>query len=292
MSLVRTKYGVEYDPGGGDEGSSGLGWVVVAFMIVAAVSFAVTLARRVSVGGDQAPGDDPRPVAADASAASPEARAPSDAVAPPPLAPVDVDGIGRRSPRVRSLMLRLEESARRGDLEMQVSTIEQIRALPPGEAADIAAELLPRLGQLNWTWLFDKKNPQWVGEVVVKRGDTASRIAQENGSTLASFKKLNGLEDPSRIVVGQKVWVMRHPRLNVVVYKRMRAVDVFLNGKLFKRYLVPDAAPEIRFDPGDYKTPASMKDFFRRMGVGLAPGDVDEIDALVPRGTTLNVTAS
>ena len=36
MSLARTKYGVEFDPERKDEGSSGLGWIVVAVLLVAA----------------------------------------------------------------------------------------------------------------------------------------------------------------------------------------------------------------------------------------------------------------
>ncbi len=296
MSLAKTKYGIEYNPGKNRDGRSGAGWAVAAVLAVAAVSFASTVARRMAEAPREPAGTPRAAAAASATRGSETPRAGADAGAPGAAGAeepsVEIDGLARRSPRVRSLMLRFDEAARLGDLEMQISTIERIRSLPPGEAADIAAALLPRLGRLNWDWLFVKKNPQWVGEVSVKSGDSATRIAQENGSTLASFKKLNDLENPGRLAAGQRVWVMRHPRFNVVVYKRMKAVDVFLNGKLFKRYLMPDGSPEVRFAPGDYKTPANLKDFLRRMGVGLAPEDADEIDLIVPRGSTLNVTAS
>ena len=295
MSLARTKYGVEYDPGKDDDGSSGVGWILIAALVVAAVSFAYTFARRMAASDG---GEPPAPAVATSVEPAPPGAGPRQTHASggetraQGASPVDVDGIARRSPRVRSLLLRLDEAAKKGDLEMQVSTIERIRSLPPGEATDIAAELLPRLGELNWRWLFELKNPQWVDEVIVKSGDTASRIARENGSTILSLAKLNPGTDLDRLVAGRKLSVMKHPRVNIVVYKRLRAVDVFLNGKLFKRYLLPDDSPEVRCAPGDYKTPASVKDFFRRTGVALSPADADEIDILAPRGTPLNVTAS
>lgn len=304
MALKRTIYGIEYDPGRDDEGSSGTGWIVVAVLLVAAVSFAFTVARRIASGGDGDGGGvtigeivepPPQPSAPSSKPGGGESEGGASAAnAPPPLAnePIAIPDIGRRPTKVRSLLLKLDEAAKSGDLEMQISAIEQICALPPNEAApDIASDLIPRLGRLNWSWLFDRHNPQWVGEVTVKRGDSATRIAQEHGSTLASLMKLNGLSDANRLAVGGNVKVMNHPRFNIVAHKRLRAVDLYLKGKLFKRYLLPDAAPEMKCAPGDYRTPANLRDFLRRMGIALDAADTAELDMLVPKDSSFNVTA-
>ena len=186
----------------------------------------------------------------------------------------------------------MEKASQDGDLEMQVSTIEQIRSMSGGDAADIADELLPRLGQLNMSRLFDFKNPQWVARVKIRDGDTASRIAREHGSTLLSLMKLNGWDDSATLVVGKEIAVMNHPRFYIVLHLRMRALDLFLNGKMFKRYLMPGAAETIKLAPGDYRTPANIVEFFRRYGIQLLKRDVDEINMLVPRNVPFNVSAT
>jgi hypothetical protein len=175
---------------------------------------------------------------------------------------------------------------------MQISTIEQILALRTADAADVADELLPRLGQLNLSWLFDRNNPQWVARIKVKSGDTASRIASEPGSTLASFMKLNGLTDATRLVVGREMKVMNHPRFYLVLRSRLRAVDLYLNGKIFKRYFIVDGAKNALVKPGDYRTPANLTDYFGRCGIELREDDMKELDMMVPRNTRFMVIDS
>lgn len=145
------------------------------------------------------------------------------------------DGLSKRPPKLRNLLMRLEEAEKRHDIEMAITAIESIRALPGSPAADLDNALARRLGVLNMRRLFVLKSAQWVTMVVVKRGDTASRIASEHGSTLASLSKLNG-EKISPLLIGQKLTVLNHPRFNLAVHRRMRTADLFLNGKFFKRY--------------------------------------------------------
>ena len=289
MSLERTKYGVEYDPGRDEGGSSGVGWIVVAVLAVAAVSFAVTIARRIS--SSSADELEP-PIVVDPSPPSAPQAQPGAVSPVPDVPPLEIDGLAKRPPKVRSLLLKLEDATKNSDLEMQISAIEQICALPAADSAqDIVSDLIPRLGCLNWSWLFDRHNPQWVREVVVKRGDSADRIAREHGCTLECMKLLNGWEDASRLVAGTRVKVMNHPVFTIVVYKRMKVVDLYLKGKLFKRYLLPDAADAGQCAPGVYKAPARPGSYLRRMGVELEGGDADELDMLVPAGAQMNVTS-
>lgn len=286
MSLTRLKYGIETDSRNerGNE-HPGLGWIVVAIVVVAAISFIVTVLGRISAGSD----------VTDKPAESVITIDEDEKKAPPVLKdvpPVEIDGFEGRSPKVRSLLMRLEKATESGQLEMQISTIEQLRDMRGAESADIAEELLPRLGQLNLSWLFDKNNPQWVTKVKIKGGDTASRIASEHGSTLASLKRLNGLSDAHRLVVGRELKVMNHPRFDIVLRVRLRAVDLYLNGKIFKRYFLPDDAGEITVKPGNYRTPANLKDYFRRSNINLREVDLEELNMLVPRNSRFNVSPS
>lgn len=284
MSLTRLKYGIETDPRDRHNDSSGIGWIVVAVIVIAAISFVFTVLGRISSSDDVPVPSQKAPIINNDVKKKTDIKIET--------APVEIGSLEGRSPKMRSLLMRLEKCAEAGELEMQISTIDEIRAIRGADAADVSEELLPRLGQLNLSWLFDKHNPQWVATVTVKSGDTASRIAKEHGSTLASFKKLNSLSDVSKLVVGRQVKVMNHPRFYLVLRKRLRTVDLYLNGKIFKRYFLLGDSDDIKINPGDYKTPANLTDYFNRSSINLKEDDMKELDMLVPRDSRFNVSSS
>ena len=201
---------------------------------------------------------------------------------PPPSAPA---ALRNRPVKAQNLIMRLEEAERLGDVEMIVSTIEQLRALPGFPVADLDDSLARRLGELNVQRLFRDRNAQWVKSVVVRRGDSASRIAAENGSTLASLSRLNGGKT-DKIVLGSRLYVMDHPRFNLAVYRRTRTADLSLNGKFFRRY---DIVGEVRGDVGTYEMTATPRALWRRIGVEFKPADRSEIELLMPVGSLVSV---
>ncbi len=172
-------------------------------------------------------------------------------------------------------------------MELAVSTIEQLRALPGEAVADLDNSLARRLGELNIRRLFVGRNRQWVKEVEVRRGDSATRIAFENGSTLASLLKLNELPSADRLRVGQKLNVMDHPRFTIVVHRVAKYADLTLKGKFFKRY---DIIAPVRAEAGNYETPAKLRAFLAEKGIALSPADSAELDMLVPAKSSLLVS--
>ena len=192
-----------------------------------------------------------------------------------PALPVTLEN---RPVQARNLLMRLEEADKRRDIEMAVSTIEQLRALPGAPVADLDDKLARRLGALNMLRLFTNRYPRWVRSVVVKRGDSASRIAAENGSTLASLSRLNGGK-VDRIVLGSRVYVMDHPRFALVVHRRTRTADLSLNGKFFKRY---DLAGEVRGQEGAYEMSTGARAIWRTIGACFRPDDRAELEMLLP----------
>lgn len=286
MSLARGKFGIEYNPRQMGREPSGLGWVFALVACVALVSLTWTVVKRV------------RSRAAEVSVAEIEVVRAPDAVPAsntvqeasvelPPLAPIARTARNARRPvKVRNLLMRLEEAERARDVEMAVSTIETLRALPGSPAADIDDALARRLGVLNVRRLFVKKNAQWVKQVVVKRGDSASRIAVENGSTLASLEKLNG-GNVAKIVLGKPLYVMDHPRFNLVVHRRTRTADLSLNGKFFKRY---DLLGDVKAKEGAYELPERKRAFWGNVGVQLKAADRDELELLLPSKTPVLIS--
>ena len=284
MSLARGKFGIEYNPRQMEREPSGLGWLVAAVAVVALVSFAWTLVGRYRAQREE--------MAAERIAETPPPAAGSNAVqavAQEPASPAPVlakDAYSRRPAKVRNLLMRLEEAERSRDVEMAVSTIETIRALPGSPAADIDDSLARRLGALNIRRLFEKRNAQWVKEVTVKRGDSVSRLAVENGSTVASLIRLNG-GAVDRIIIGAKLYVMDHPRFNLVIHRRTRTADLSLNGKFFRRY---DLQSGVRAKEGAYELPEKRRQFWTNIGAQFKDADRLELETLLPVRTPVLVS--
>ena len=284
MSLARGKFGIEYNPRKMDPEPSGIGWLVLFVALAALVSLSWVIVKRVR-------GAEPiaETLEISASGAAPAAGAASQAPAATnetPQAVVRDTAFAHRPAKLRNLLLRLEEAEKAHDIEMAVTTIESIRALPGSPAADIDDALARRLGSLNVRRLFEVRNAQWVKKVTVGRGDSASRIAVENGSTLASLARLNG-GDVDRIRVGAKLYVMDHPRFNLVLRRRARIADLSLNGKFFKRY---DLKGEVRMKEGAYEVPERRKALWERLGPVFGKGDCAELEMLLPTGAPVLVS--
>lgn len=290
MSLNRGRYGLEWNPRQDERKASGLGWVFVLVGLVALVSFSVTLVRRYRAAAARDAAEFPRD-ADETEAVAPPSPPPSVRPAtdepPPVIEPAVRRAVTEKRPaRVRNLLLRLEEAERRRDVEMAVSTIEQIRALPGSPAADLDDALARRLGVLNMKRLFERRTPLWVRQVEVRRGDTASRLAAENGSTFASFARLNG-GNVEKIRLGAKLYVMDHPRFTLVIHRRARTADLLLKEKFFKRY---DLAKEPTGKAGAYELPRGSLAFWRSLGVAFKAPDQTEIDLLMPVGSSVLIS--
>lgn len=286
MALARGKYGIEYDPRQMRKNSSGLGWIVTFVVVVAMVSLAWSLVGRFR-SAEQQPEEPPAAEPPQEETVRPPTAAKAEpAPEPPPPAPVPPEAISRRPAKVRNLLMRLEEAERARDIEMAASTIETLRALPGSPAADLDNVLARRLGTLNMRRLFDRHNAQWVKTVVIKRGDSASRIASENGSTLASFARLNG-GNVDRLVVGRAMTVLNHPRFGLVIHRRSRTADLSLNGKFFKRY---DLTGEVSGQEGAFELPSRARAFWAERGIQFKPADRSEIEMLMPVGAPVLVS--
>ena len=217
MAFAQGKFGIEYNPNPIDEESSGAGWLVAVIVLAAIAVLAAAGVRRLLSSSPDEPSPIDTPVVV--QTVTPVAtNAPPHVEPPPPPPPPLPPGAERNRPRVaQNLLLKLEKAEAAKDVELAVATIEQLRALPGEAVADLDNSLARRLGELNIRRLFVGKNRQWVKEVVVRRGDSATRIASENGSTLASLLKLNELPSADRLRIGQKLDVMDHPRFTIVV---------------------------------------------------------------------------
>ena len=281
MSLARGKFGIEYDPDRErrDGSSSGLRWVVGLVLLAVAVSLSVSVAGRIRRAADEARAADPAP--ADPSVPEP---APAEPPAPEPQGFDEVfASLPSRAGKVRALLMKVKEAQEQGRLPDEVDAICQLRELPGNSALDLNNLLARRLGELNYSWLFDRYNPQWVAVVKVKSGDSASRIAQEHGATLASLKRLNPGVDIDRLRVGDEVRVMNRPRFYLCIYPNTRKADLQLKGRFFKRY---DLREPVTGRPGTYEPTGNLRKFLAEHGVWFNLKDRQELEMLLPKKFT------
>lgn len=283
--LQRGTYGVEWSNRPRDEGPSPLGLIVFAVLLVALVSFGCTLFARFRANRARAVEDgelavvmrtaeSPVPEVREAPAPQPVDVAQEE---PPPPPPPTVSRPEKRPPKVRNLLMRLEEAEKARDVEMAISTIETLRAIPGSPAADLDNALARRLGVLNTKRLFELKSALWIDTITVKSGDSASRIASEHGATLSSVVKLNGPID--KLKIGQKLYVLNHPRFNLVVHRLARIADLQLNGKFFKRYDLTDVST---LKDGAFE--------WREVSLKMKPADKAELDLLLPKATSVLIS--
>lgn len=283
MAFVRdNRFGLEYNAQNPRDGSSGKRGVVLLVSLGTLVLIGVSLIARWRMSSGEG---SPAPVAPVSASIGPSA--PAEPLPGGPIVKVSTENVRTRPAKVQSLLSRLEEAERKGDLEMAISTIEQLRNLPGEMVADLDNALARRLGVLNVRRLFVLQNRQWVKDVAVKAGDSATRIATAHGSTLSSLVKLNGARDVNRLQIGQTLKVMDHPRFTLVVHRATKIADLSLNGKFFKRY---DLTEAVHAAAGNYETPARLNDFLAAQGISLAAEDRAELTTLLPVKTPVLVS--
>jgi len=294
MAFARGRFGIEYNTAPRREEPGPFVPIVLAIVFAAAIlSLAWTVYGRLkgdSVEKEQAKAvqEEVRRAAAKAERARAKEAEKSvslagvaDVAAPSAAAP---SAVRQRPVQVRNLLKRLEEAVAKNDVEMAVTTIEQIRALPGKPAADLDDELAKRLGRLNLQRLFTMRSPLWTVNVTVGRGDSASRLAYEHGSTLASMVRLNPKADLDRLRIGQKLTVMNHPSFRLLVTKSSRTADLLLNGRFFKRYYLTGP---VSGEVGAYELPDRARPFWSSVGLVFLRTDRDELELLLPKGSSV-----
>lgn len=189
----------------------------------------------------------------------------------------------------RTLLMRLADAERLGELEIAVDTIEKLRKRPA--MADLDDRLARRLGVLNMQRIFSGNPVPWIAETTVRRGQTVHRIAREHGSTVAAVRRLNNIPAGTEPEPGQKLRVLAFPKAAFVVHKKTRYADLTLGGKLFKRYYVSvkDSCPAGIF-PITSRSSEGPRSRFAELGIQAVPVDMQELDMFLAPGSTLTVS--
>lgn len=290
---------IEYDANRDSDSPNGWKWGVCAVLSVAAVvSFVSARGCFRRTDAPQSASSAPKMVRPQPSAGGvPATNGVQDAksaiahsnVAAAAAAATWLAGASGRPPRIRTLLERLVDAERLGELAIAVDTIEKLRGQP--SVADLDDRLARRLGDLNIRRLFSGEPVPWVVETTVRRGQTVHRIAREHGTTVAAVRQLNGLAADERPEAGRKLRVLQFPRVALVVHKQTRCADLTLGDKLFKRYYVSTGKG---CKPGAYpitgKAEEGPRVRFSALDIRVAPVDMKELDMFLAPGSSLTIS--
>lgn len=158
----------------------------------------------------------------------------------PPVAPVDpVASVAPAEPAdpdsaVRQLFARAQSLVSGGSLEQADDLFNQVVTTAADEKLRNSA--LRVQGRIHVQRFLSTQPTSDKKSYVIQPGDSLDRIARQNKTTVEVIRKMNRIES-HLIYPGSRLLLPSAPFI-VRVDKSDRALDLTLNGKLFKRYIV------------------------------------------------------
>ncbi len=163
-----------------------------------------------------------------------------------PTVPTDSGG-GRRTaaPAVREqnipdavarLLTRVKELEDGGDLVSARMILQKLRLRP--DAAGVRGLVEKRIGEINIALIFS--GSPMPGKLLhkIQSGDLVSKLARRYDNTEEYILRVNKIEHPEKIRIGQELWVLDHPVFELMIDKSDFKAVILFNHGFFKVYTV------------------------------------------------------
>ena len=137
---------------------------------------------------------------------------------------------------VEHLMHRAEELQQGGDFVSARMILEKLRLRPGAEV--VRGLIEKRIGEINTALvLSDKAMP---GKLLhkIKSGDLISRLARKYGNTQEYIMRVNSIDNPAKIRIGQDLWVLDNPIFELMIDKSDFKAVLLFNNRFFKVYTI------------------------------------------------------
>lgn len=200
--------------------------LIVTALVVLAVSLGIT---GLWIWLESRPARDVETVPSVQSAPETAPVAPSTAV--PPASPAQGGG---SEARAQQLFSRAQSLAAAGSLEQARDLLGEVVSSATDES--LKNNALRVQGRINIQLFFSDKLTPEKKTYVIQPGDSLDKIARLNKTTVELIRKMNNI-DGNLIYPGRRLLVPAAPFV-VQVDKSARTLDLTMNGKLFKRYIV------------------------------------------------------
>jgi len=111
------------------------------------------------------------------------------------------------------------------------------QALVLAKDADTRRQIEERLGEVHIALIFSARPMPEKVEYVIQRGDQLRVIARRHQTTVELVQAGNGIANPNRIRIGDRLRIFTGA-FELVANKTRREMVVYLNGAFFKRYRI------------------------------------------------------
>lgn len=208
--------------------------------------------------------------------------------------------------------------------EAREALVNFLQKYPGSSHSEEAREML---GDINMQVLMSDVPSPEKQQYVVKSGDVINRVAQKMKTTPELIMKLNGL-DSTMLRIGERLWIA-HPEFSLFIQRNGKSVVLLNHGQFFKRYRITTvklggkqpsrintkvaevmawrggkrvglgtreykgSTRWIRIAAGGYTLfadPPTNDAPAPPNGLGLSPGDLDELSSLVDTKTAVTIT--
>ncbi|MBP5321173.1 MAG: LysM peptidoglycan-binding domain-containing protein [Kiritimatiellae bacterium] len=95
-----------------------------------------------------------------------------------------------------------------------------------------------KIAEINGTLLFSNRPMPEKMLYTIAQGNQIGKLARQYNNTQAFILKVNGIDNPAHLHLGQKIWILKEPKFALTVLKKSCTAVLTLNGEFFKRYPV------------------------------------------------------
>ncbi|MFA7256754.1 MAG: L,D-transpeptidase family protein [Kiritimatiellales bacterium] len=136
--------------------------------------------------------------------------------------------------QAQQLFTRAQSLITAGKLEQASDLLDEVITTAADE--NLKNNALRVQGRMNVQLFLSSTPTSWKKIYVIQPGDSLDRIARQNKTTIELIRKMNDIEG-NLIYPGRRLLLPASPFV-VKVDKSDRTLDLTMNGKLFKRYIV------------------------------------------------------
>jgi LysM repeat protein len=225
---------------------------------------------------------------------------------------------------VGRLIRRSDELRDSGKLMSARMMLEKLRLR--SAAADFRTLIEKRIGRINVKLIFSGEPMPGKVKHTISSGDVISRLSRKYGNTQEYILRVNAIEHPEKIRIGQKLWVLDNPIFELMIDKSDYRAVLFFNHRFFKTYMVglgsdnvvqagsyavafrrtagnsrqeahreivlhgtSDSIDEMGFSLHAAKNLSAVGRSTKAEGILFMPEDIDEIYALLPSGAVVTI---
>jgi len=142
---------------------------------------------------------------------------------------------------VAKLLKRVDELEDGGDLVSARMILQKLRLRP--DASGVRGLVEKRIGEINIALIFSAA--PMPGKLLhkIQPGDLVSRLTRRYNNTEEYILRVNKIEHPEKIRIGQELWVLDHPIFELMIDKSDFKAVILFNHTFFKVYTVGLGAP-------------------------------------------------